>query len=100
MLSLKVFTPFLGIVTVGAGGDSFYEYLSKNYILLGGSNQKLMDTWVKSVNSIKTYLLSPTAENPNIKYVASINNSTVTYSSDELVYLQYKYILKPPFWPI
>ncbi|KAI8139149.1 glycoside hydrolase [Fennellomyces sp. T-0311] len=73
------------IVNVGAGGDSFYEYLSKNYVLLGGKNKGILDAWVKAVNSIEDYLLSPTQEDPTIQFVATITNNTVSYVSDELI---------------
>lgn len=77
------FSPRLGIVTVGAGGDSFYEYLPKTFLLTG--NSRYMDAWAKAVESIQKFLLSPTAQDPNIQFVASITNGTVSYASDELV---------------
>ncbi|KAI7887171.1 seven-hairpin glycosidase [Lichtheimia hyalospora FSU 10163] len=71
------------IVTVGAGGDSFYEYLPKTFLLTG--NSRYMDAWTKAVDSIQKFLLSPTAQDPNIQFVASITNGTVSYTSDELI---------------
>lgn len=41
--------------------------------------------WEETVDSIEKYMLSPTLENPDIKYVAMIGNSTVYYSSQELI---------------
>ena len=73
---------------MGAGGDSFYEYLIKNYVLADKPDGKLLDAWVKAVNSIEQYLLSPTQEDPNVQFVATITNMTVKYQSDELVRLK------------
>lgn len=70
---------------MGGGGDSFYEYLIKNYLLQNKQNRDLLTTWENSVESIEEYMLSPTAENPDIKFVAQIGNDTVYYSSQELV---------------
>jgi hypothetical protein len=75
----------IGPITIAGGGDSFYEYLIKNYILQKGKNRDLLNIWEDAVESIEEYMLSPTAENPNIKYVTMISNSTVHYSSQELV---------------
>ncbi|KAI9317431.1 glycoside hydrolase [Dichotomocladium elegans] len=71
------------IVNVGAGGDSFYEYLAKNYLYLG--DPTLMEAWTNAVQSIQKYLLSPTEQDPSIQYVATITNGTVGYTSDELI---------------
>ncbi|KAI7847141.1 glycoside hydrolase [Circinella umbellata] len=73
------------IVNVGAGGDSFYEYLIKNYILSEKQDEKVLEAWVNAVNSIEKYLLSPTQEDPNVQFVATITNMTVKYQSDELI---------------
>lgn len=81
--SLSLMFSVTGIVTVGAGGDSFYEYLPKTFLLTG--NSRYMDAWAKAVESIQKFLLSPTAQDPNIQFVASITNGTVSYASDELV---------------
>lgn len=72
-------------ITIAGGGDSFYEYLIKNYILQNKENDDLLNVWQDSVESIENYMLSPTAEDPRIQYVAMISNSTVYYTSQELV---------------
>lgn len=72
-------------ITIAGGGDSFYEYLIKNYILQNKENDDLLHIWQDSVESIENYMLSPTAQDPRIQYVAMISNSTVYYSSQELV---------------
>ncbi|KAI9247467.1 glycoside hydrolase [Phascolomyces articulosus] len=73
------------IVNVGAGGDSFYEYLIKNYVISEKPNKDILNAWVAAVNSIEDYLLSPTKEDPSIQFIASITNQTVNYQSDELI---------------
>ncbi|KAG0164575.1 maturation of Asn-linked oligosaccharides protein [Apophysomyces sp. BC1034] len=73
------------VITIGSGGDSFYEYLMKNYILLGGSDKKLLETWMDTVESTQKYLLSPTKQDPNVQFVAMINDDTKLYQSDELI---------------
>ncbi|KAI9486361.1 MAG: glycoside hydrolase [Benjaminiella poitrasii] len=73
------------IITIGGGADSFYEYLIKNYILQNNANGDLLSTWQNSVESIEKYMLSPTAENPLIQFIAMISNSTIYYSSQELI---------------
>ncbi|KAI9490284.1 glycoside hydrolase [Zychaea mexicana] len=73
------------IVDVGMGGDSYYEYLIKNHVLLGGSKENLLNSWIEAVDSIQKYLLSPTAEDPSIQFVATSTNGTVGYRSDELI---------------
>jgi mannosyl-oligosaccharide alpha-1,2-mannosidase len=75
----------IGTITIAGGGDSFYEYLIKNYILQNDKNDGHKQIWEDSVESIEKYMLSPTLQNPNVKYVAMIGNSTVYYTSQELV---------------
>ncbi|KAI7894077.1 glycoside hydrolase [Mucor mucedo] len=72
-------------ITIAGGGDSFYEYLIKNYLLQTDRNERHKEVWQNSVESIEEYMLSPTLQNPDIKYVAMIGNSTVYYSSQELI---------------
>ncbi|GAA5801368.1 hypothetical protein HPULCUR_006814 [Helicostylum pulchrum] len=74
-----------GTITIAGGGDSFYEYLIKNYILQTDKNEDHKLTWQNSVESIEEYMLSPTSQNPDIKYVAMIGNNSVYYTSQELI---------------
>ena len=84
--TVKPFAPVnTSTITIAGGGDSFYEYLIKNYILQNKENDDLLHIWQDSVESIENYMLSPTVQDPSIKYVAMISNSTVYYSSQELV---------------
>jgi mannosyl-oligosaccharide alpha-1,2-mannosidase len=84
--TVKPFAPVnTSITTIAGGGDSFYEYLIKNYILQNKENNALLNTWQNSVESAENYLLSPTAEDPRIQYVAMVSNSKVYYVAQELV---------------
>lgn len=74
-----------GTITIAGGGDSFYEYLIKNYILQTEKNEAHKEMWQNSVESVQKYMLSPTLQNPDIQYVAMIGNSTVYYTSQELI---------------
>ncbi|KAL0079599.1 glycoside hydrolase [Phycomyces blakesleeanus] len=74
------------VINLGGGGDSFYEYLVKNSILLGDSaNPDLMNTWTNSVRSMHDYLLSPTLEDPSIQFIPMVTENGVSYSSQELI---------------
>ncbi|KAG0750042.1 hypothetical protein G6F57_007316 [Rhizopus arrhizus] len=73
------------LVNLGGGGDSFYEYLIKNYLLQGKKDESLLTTWQDSVESIEEYLLSPTAQDPSIQFVAMMTDSSIYYSSQELI---------------
>lgn len=82
---LANFYASIGTVGIGGGGDSFYEYLIKNYMLQNDKNEDHKTTWEESVESIEKYMLSPSKENPDIKFVAMIGDKSVYYSSQELV---------------
>jgi mannosyl-oligosaccharide alpha-1,2-mannosidase len=85
-LFLSLLTQFFsGTITIAGGGDSFYEYLIKNYILQSDKNPAHKQIWEGAVESIEKYMLSPTLQNPDIKYVAMIGNNTVYYTSQELI---------------
>ncbi|KAI8076466.1 glycoside hydrolase [Gilbertella persicaria] len=72
-------------ITMGGGGDSFYEYLIKNYILDNKQDPALLEMWEKSVKSIQEHMLVATAQDPNIEFVAGIAKDKVYYSSQELI---------------
>ncbi|KAI8973528.1 glycoside hydrolase [Mycotypha africana] len=73
------------IITVAGGADSFYEYLIKDYLLQTDRNEKVLEAWETSVDSMREYMLSPTTEDPDTQFVAMISNNTVFYNSQELI---------------
>ncbi|KAI8881506.1 glycoside hydrolase family 47 protein [Backusella circina FSU 941] len=72
-------------LTVGGGGDSYYEYLVKNYLLQNKKYPDQMKSWVQSVDSMERYLLSPTKANPNVQFVAMARGDQLSYNSQELI---------------
>lgn len=76
---------YLGTITIGGGGDSFYEYLIKNYMLQTTKNEAHKKTWQNAVESIQKYMLSPTLQNPKIQYISIIENGEIYYISQELI---------------
>ncbi|KAI8647364.1 glycoside hydrolase [Parasitella parasitica] len=84
--TVKPFAPVnTSTITIGGGGDSFYEYLIKNYVLQNKENKDLLRVWQESVESIETYMLSPTAQDPSVQFVAIISGNKIYYSSQELI---------------
>ncbi|KAI9275413.1 glycoside hydrolase [Sporodiniella umbellata] len=73
------------LINIGGGGDSFYEYLIKTYLLQKEGEDILLSKWIDAVDSIQRYMLSPTAQDPSVEFVAMVTNSTVYYSSQELI---------------
>ncbi|GAN05194.1 seven-hairpin glycosidase [Mucor ambiguus] len=49
-------------ITVSGGGDSFYEYLLKTHILMGGNEELQLQMWKQSVDSMYHYLRSVSAD--------------------------------------
>ncbi|KAI8369276.1 glycoside hydrolase [Radiomyces spectabilis] len=83
---IKTFTPLpSSAISIGGGADSFYEYLVKNYILLGQSDSHLMEAWVKAVDSIEHYLLSPATQHSSVKFAGEISRGKPQYQSGELI---------------
>ncbi|KAH0578671.1 hypothetical protein H2248_003802 [Termitomyces sp. 'cryptogamus'] len=67
--------------TVGASGDSGYEYLLKQYLLSGDT--KALTQYLESINGVMQWLLfvTPTRE---LLYVASMNHLTVKHDLEHL----------------
>ncbi|KAG1442910.1 hypothetical protein G6F56_010870 [Rhizopus delemar] len=73
------------LINIGGGGDSFYEYLIKNYLLQQDKDENLFKAWQDSVESIEDYMLSPTKQDPLIQFVAMISSQSIYYLSQELI---------------
>ncbi|RUS25640.1 glycoside hydrolase [Jimgerdemannia flammicorona] len=61
-----------GSITVGGGGDSFYEYLIKNYLLTGESWSQYKDMWTVAVDSMMQYMSSTSAYHPALLWLANL----------------------------
>lgn len=59
----------------GAMGDSFYEYLLKEHLLIGGSNSQYKDLYVSSLEAMKKHMLKKGAvpDHPDILWIGESN---------------------------
>ncbi|KAG9295468.1 hypothetical protein G9A89_013497 [Geosiphon pyriformis] len=56
-------------ITWGGLGDSMYEYLLKQYIMVEGKIDQYRDMWLLAVNSTKKYLITTGNGFPNMTYL-------------------------------
>jgi mannosyl-oligosaccharide alpha-1,2-mannosidase len=75
---------YIGIITISGGGDSYYEYLLKNYLLMGSTDDSLLSSWKTFVDSAETYL-SQEDEFHNFTYLAELKADKSISQSGELV---------------
>lgn len=75
-----------GTISISGGGDSYYEYLLKNYLLLGQTDKSLLSSWETSVESMEKYLMQKDAYH-DYTYLSQIINGTNYATSGELVSL-------------
>ncbi|KAI9285624.1 glycoside hydrolase [Umbelopsis sp. AD052] len=73
-----------GIITISGGGDSYYEYLLKNYLLLGSTDDSLLSSWKTFVDSMETYLQQED-EFHSFTYLADMESGKLISQSGELV---------------
>ncbi|KAI8378102.1 glycoside hydrolase [Choanephora cucurbitarum] len=71
-------------ISIGGGADSYYEYLIKNYLLDNKKKPELLKMWQTSVESMDDYMLTPTAEDPEIQFVPAVIDNKLKYYSQEL----------------
>lgn len=70
-------------VSVGALGDSFYEYLLKIWIFDGKRNDHLWDVYTKAVDALENKLLYKSKPN-NLTYFAEMKGSRIEHKMDHL----------------
>ena len=82
---------FMGrTITLGARGDSYYEYLIKQWIQSGAKYDKdhedfyLLQDWLESVNGVKTLLVRQTKPN-NWTFVGELISESFSPKMDHLV---------------
>ncbi|KAI9498280.1 glycoside hydrolase [Zychaea mexicana] len=80
---LDTFTPSSSYITIAGGGDSYYEYLLKTYLLTNGGEGQQLDMWKKSIASMQTYLRSETSG--SMVFLAEINEDYKLLQTGELV---------------
>jgi mannosyl-oligosaccharide alpha-1,2-mannosidase len=76
--------------SLGGMADSTYEYLPKEYMLLGGLNDQYRIMYEKAMETVKTYLLfrPMVPDNRDILMIASAMSTSAPTKKDDL---QYKY---------
>ncbi|CAG8755556.1 19122_t:CDS:10, partial [Gigaspora margarita] len=64
-------------VSFGANGDSFNEYLIKEYILVGGTLDQYKKMYIESIESMYKYLIkkSPVKERPDLLFFGEISDN-------------------------
>ncbi|KAJ2955701.1 hypothetical protein NQZ79_g8329 [Umbelopsis isabellina] len=83
--SLDPFKPDpYGTISISGGGDSYYEYLLKNYLLLGQTDKSLLSSWETAVESMEKYLMQQDAYH-KYTYLSQITNGTNYATSGELI---------------
>ena len=68
--------------SLGALGDSFYEYLLKLWIYKNKSDDKLIDTYIEALKAIESNLLQKTAS--NLTYFAEYKSGRIEKKMDHL----------------
>ncbi|KAI0016763.1 glycoside hydrolase family 47 protein [Xylariomycetidae sp. FL0641] len=58
-------------IRLGSRGDSYYEYLIKQYLQTAGDEPIYLDMWEESLAGIRKHLITPT-EKSNLKIVAEL----------------------------
>ncbi|OZJ02436.1 hypothetical protein BZG36_04468, partial [Bifiguratus adelaidae] len=72
-------------VTFGGGGDSYYEYLLKSWMLSGQTLPSLVESWQDAITSAQKYMPSSPVGFANISWLASLEGTTQVPSEQELL---------------
>mmetsp|Transcript_9909 Transcript_9909/g.14604 ORF Transcript_9909/g.14604 Transcript_9909/m.14604 type:complete len:533 (-) Transcript_9909:126-1724(-) len=77
---------FSGAISLGARGDSYYEYLLKSWLQSGRTNHKLKDRYLNAVNAIQKHLVQTTKSNKFV-YIAELvgGKGSISRKMDHLV---------------
>ncbi|RUS23786.1 glycoside hydrolase [Jimgerdemannia flammicorona] len=71
-------------ITYGGLGNSFYEYIIKQYILSGETNDQLLRLSLESVQSLEKYLLSSPVNRTDLVFLAHLEDGKQRHKMDEL----------------
>ncbi|XP_078605184.1 endoplasmic reticulum mannosyl-oligosaccharide 1,2-alpha-mannosidase-like isoform X3 [Branchiostoma floridae x Branchiostoma japonicum] len=71
-------------ITVGARGDSYYEYLLKQWLQTGKSEDKLRDEYVAAIEGMQKNLVRSTAAN-GLKFIGELVRGSFSPKMDHLV---------------
>ncbi|XP_066293894.1 endoplasmic reticulum mannosyl-oligosaccharide 1,2-alpha-mannosidase-like isoform X3 [Branchiostoma lanceolatum] len=71
-------------ITVGARGDSYYEYLLKQWLQTGKTEDKLRDEYVAAIEGMQKNLVKSTAAN-GLKFIGELVRGSFSPKMDHLV---------------
>ncbi|CAH1271786.1 MAN1A2 [Branchiostoma lanceolatum] len=71
-------------ITVGARGDSYYEYLLKQWLQTGKTEDKLRDEYVTAIEGMQKNLVKSTAAN-GLKFIGELVRGSFSPKMDHLV---------------
>ncbi|CAO3597926.1 unnamed protein product [Absidia cylindrospora] len=81
--TLDSFKPEHDYISIAGGTDSYYEYLLKTHMLMGGKEELQLDMWDAAVDSMQKNLRSRTASGK--VYLAEFNNNMKLLETGELI---------------
>uniref|UniRef100_A0A8B9X1D2 alpha-1,2-Mannosidase n=1 Tax=Bos mutus grunniens TaxID=30521 RepID=A0A8B9X1D2_BOSMU len=74
----------LGVFTLGARADSYYEYLLKQWIQGGKKERQLLEDYLEAVDGIRKHLLAR-SEPRKLTFVGELNHGRFSAKMDHLV---------------
>ena len=70
-------------MSIGALGDSFYEYLLKSWLMTGKDDIEARDMYFEAIKAMEKHLLRTTQD--GFKYMADLKNGRLDEKMDHLV---------------
>ncbi|KAI9313567.1 glycoside hydrolase [Dichotomocladium elegans] len=71
-------------ITWGGMGDSFYEYLIKQYVMTGGRDAALKELIIQSVRSLQKHLVTSPENHPDLVLLATLEGTEQAPTMEEL----------------
>ncbi|ORX50997.1 glycoside hydrolase [Hesseltinella vesiculosa] len=90
--------PVGSYVTWGGMGDSFYEYLIKQYVLSDGKNQFMKDMVIETYRAMEQHLLQVPKDHDDLIYLVNKNDGVPNQVMDELACFAPGTILLASHW--
>jgi hypothetical protein len=72
-------------ITLGARGDSYYEYLLKQYLLTGKTQQKYLDRYLEAMDNVDRHLVSHTEGSEKFLFIGERMSGNLSPKMDHLV---------------
>ncbi|KAM6975299.1 endoplasmic reticulum mannosyl-oligosaccharide 1,2-alpha-mannosidase isoform 1-T1 [Tautogolabrus adspersus] len=73
-----------GVLTLGARADSYYEYLLKQWIQGGKTEEDLLEDYLQAIEGVKKHLVRQTGPN-RLTFVGELNHNRFNPKMDHLV---------------